>query len=53
MVAATRQGRETADYSLSSTVNHSLSSLGDSFQRKIINRKHLRECIQWFSRVAV
>lgn len=50
MVATARQDCETADYSLSSAVNHPLSSLGDSFRRKIINRKHLRECIQ---RVAV
>lgn len=50
MAATARQDCETADYSLSSAVNHPLSSLGDSFRRKIINRKHLRECIQ---RVAV
>lgn len=37
MCATTRHGRETADYSLTLAVNHPVSSLGDSFQRKIIN----------------
>lgn len=34
MDATARQDRETADYSLSSAVNHPLSSLGDSFPAK-------------------
>jgi hypothetical protein len=37
MNATARQSRETADYSLSLAVKHSVSSPGDSFRRKIIN----------------
>jgi len=35
--ASAKQARETADYSLSLPVKHSVSSLGDSFRRKITN----------------